>query len=94
MEKETQLNSGSSSPASAGSDFHWRDTHGNKLTDDEVVHVDIDTMGPQYMGVVTKESFDATNCIDEFVRVEWIGHDLGHRYHEMVNALPHQHRER
>lgn len=48
----------------------FRDKHGNLYTPREVVFCDIDTPGPQYFGYVTKESFDKTNCIDNWVAVK------------------------
>lgn len=38
----------------------------------EVVFCDIDTPGPQFLGYVTLESFEKTNCIDKWVRVKII----------------------
>lgn len=45
------------------------DEVGNLLETSEVVFCDIDTPGPaQFIGYVTKKSFESTNCIDNWVR--------------------------
>lgn len=45
------------------------DKNGNEYYPEEVVFCDIDTPGPQFLGHVTLESFNETNCIDKWVRV-------------------------
>jgi hypothetical protein len=45
------------------------DKKGHKYYPSEVVFCDIDTPGPQFLGYVTLESFNKTNCIDKWVRV-------------------------
>ena len=39
---------------------------------DEVIFCDIDTPGPQFIGYVTLESFEKSNCIDKWVEVKII----------------------
>ena len=39
---------------------------------DEVIFCDIDTPGPQFIGYVTLESFEKSNCIDKWVGVKII----------------------
>ena len=46
----------------------WVDDQGQRYTDDEVEHRDVDTMGPQFLGWITMES-GKSNCINDWVRV-------------------------
>ena len=48
------------------------DKEGNKYYPEEVIFCDIDTPGPQFLGHVTLESFNKTNCIDNWTRVYYI----------------------
>lgn len=52
--------------------FHllFRDKNGNLYRPEEVVFADVDTPGPQYLGYITKESFDKTNCINKWICVK------------------------
>jgi len=50
--------------------FVFQDKHGKRYFPNEIVFCDIDTPGPQFLGYVTLDSFNATNRIDDWVEVE------------------------
>lgn len=45
---------------------------GKRYFPSEVVFCDIDTPGPQFMGYVTLDSFNSTDCIDRWEEVRVI----------------------
>lgn len=47
----------------------WMDREGNKYTNSEVVFVDIDSPGAQFLGYVTFVSKRNSRCIDDWVEV-------------------------
>ncbi|MBD3261942.1 MAG: hypothetical protein GF334_09830 [Candidatus Altiarchaeales archaeon] len=55
----------------------FEDSKGNRYEPGDVIFLDIDTPGPQFMGYVSLESYKRTNCIEEFVRVRAVeGHKM------------------
>ena len=45
---------------------------GKEYLEDEVIFMDVDTPGAQYLGYITKDSYLESNCIDNWVEVKEI----------------------